>query len=159
LAGPGIVNFAFSRHIIEENAVTIAEFFEAPANSDFSRVLILEFLNRQFDNFCDRLGFRLVDPDVSGSTRAAITTLATSEFESVLIPGFVASLLGHHCLKVVLTLDRVVGRIVATSPDISSMTSRPATRSQFVAGTAQTLTCYETLCKVTIPLGATEVPA
>ena len=105
LTGAGSVNLAFSGHIIKENAVTIAEFLEAPSNPDLSCVLILEFLDWQINNFCDRLDFHLVDPDVSGSTRAAITTLATSEFESVLIPRFVGRFFGHRCLELILSLD------------------------------------------------------
>ena len=102
LARAGFVNFAFSRHIIEENAVAITEFFQAPANSDLARVLIIEFFNRQFNEVGDRLDFCFVNPNVTRRTGAAITATGTSESQSVIIPGLVGSFLGHRCLEVII---------------------------------------------------------
>lgn len=110
LARTGVVNLTFSRLIIEEDAISIAEFLQTSANPDFSRILILEILDRQLNQFCDRVDFRLIDPHIARCARAAVAASGTGEFQPVLIPTLIGSLFFHSALKVVCDPNIVMNR-------------------------------------------------
>jgi hypothetical protein len=101
LARTGVINLAFSSLIVEENAVSVTELFEASADADFSCVLVFEFFDGQFDQFRNPRNLFLVNPDVARRSGATITASGTFELQTVLIPGLLGNFLGHCFLWVV----------------------------------------------------------
>jgi len=86
LSGPSLVNGALPRPRVKECAVTVGEFCERHATADNPGVKQADFTNRLVQILCNLLQFFVRDPNRTGSTRAAVTTLGAGEIKPIPVP-------------------------------------------------------------------------
>jgi hypothetical protein len=88
LAGATVVNLAFSRFVVEENAIAIGKFLQTSANSNLASVLVLKSLDIHPNLARNRGNLFRIDPDESRPAGATVAAPAAFEFQAFGIPGF-----------------------------------------------------------------------
>lgn len=87
LSGASLIDFAFARFVVEEDAIPILQLDEALADPHQADIPLLEFRNREL-GFGGHLGdVRPVEPDVAWGPGTAVATTGALETQALGIPG------------------------------------------------------------------------